>query len=305
MNTVLADTIDVAKHPVFKEQSVNEEYVYHYTTWERLLDIMHAGFRLSPLATMNDPRESKEWLLHLMIQTDFLPEDRGRRRIPDETIAAAQATVNDYRSKVRVGAFCIDHSLENREDGVFRGYGHPRMWAQYADNHKGVCIVLNKAGLDRAIRERYPMSGDSWVRSGRVRYVESMWDDPAFLSIELSSVVQARENVRDHLVNNADTLFFTKHTDWRDENEYRWVYYGAGGLETGEVGFQSPFVNIKNHVAALVLGADYNNAHLPVARLFSRTHNLNGAVVRCVWRGLYLFFETFADDGNSLLLREG
>jgi len=41
-----------------------EEYLYHYTKWETLLEIAYSkSMRMSSLAKMNDPRESKDWLL--------------------------------------------------------------------------------------------------------------------------------------------------------------------------------------------------------------------------------------------------
>src|ERR1035437_7694145 len=53
----------MAAHPVFSRGAEfdDDRYVYHYTLWERLLDIAHSGRRFGSLASMNDPRESKDW----------------------------------------------------------------------------------------------------------------------------------------------------------------------------------------------------------------------------------------------------
>src|SRR5665213_1113009 len=41
-----------------------DRYLYHYTRWETLLEIAFSKcMRMSSLAKMNDPRESKDWLL--------------------------------------------------------------------------------------------------------------------------------------------------------------------------------------------------------------------------------------------------
>jgi hypothetical protein len=286
-------TINPCEHSVFSEEPPMLKYVYHYTKWERLLDIMETGLRLGPLAQMNDPRESKDWLLNLLIQGQDLT---------DEAAMVAEEESRNYKRKIRIGSFSLDQPFGAVENQGRRGYARPRMWAQYADNHRGVCIVLRHAGLDRAIRQRYPEENYSWVRSGKVQYVETAREDVISSSVVLNSADQARESVQEHFHRYAERLFFTKHVDWRDENEYRWVYYDADESQTGEDGMKAPFVDIKTNVAAIVLGADYADAHLPIARMFAQAHNVQGAIVRCWWRGLYLHLETFADDGNRLIV---
>lgn len=291
MNRELAPTINPYEHPVFSGEPPILKYVFHYTKWERLLDIMETGLRLGPLAQMNDPRESKDWLPNFLIQGQDLT---------DEATIIAEEESRNYKRRIRVSAFCLDQPFGMVENQGRRGYARPRMWAQYADNHRGVCIVLDRAGLDLAIRERYPDRNASWVRSGKVQYVETPQEDVISSSVVLKSADQARESVQEHFHRYAERLFFTKHVDWRDENEYRWVYYDADQSQTGEDGFKAPFVDIRPHVVAIVLGADYADAHLPVARMFAQVHNIHGVIVRCWWRGLYLHLESFADDGNRL-----
>ena len=66
--------------------------------------------------------------------------------------------INDVRRQVKVGSFALDgdgdlrsiytdeqlipHLVADRLHGV-RGFAHPRMWAQYADNSRGVCVVFD------------------------------------------------------------------------------------------------------------------------------------------------------------------
>jgi hypothetical protein len=291
---MLTSTIRLSDHPVFGGEPASQKYVYHYTRWERLLDIMETGFRLGPLAQMNDPRESKEWLLPITVSGVTFPA---------VGVKAAEEEIRNYKRKIRVAACCLDQPAVNRDNHGRRGYARPRMWAQYTDNHRGVCIILDRAGLDRAIRQRYPAINTSWVRGGSVQYVETPLEDVMNREMFLNSPDEAVGNVREHFARYAEQLFFTKHIDWRDENEYRWVYYDADQSQTGEDGLTAPFVDIKTHVVAVVLGADYSDAHLPIARMFAQVHNIHGTVVRCVWRGLYLQLEVFADDGSRLIVQ--
>jgi hypothetical protein len=283
---VPAPGIDLGSHPVFNDRTLadgnSERYVYHYTKWERLLDIMHTGLRLGPLAQMNDPRESKEWYPPLSF--------RGDAQFTAKEIAAFNQAIAGYKKMIRIAASCLDRPFNEGYNRSRRGYSRPRMWAQYAENHKGVCIVIDRAGLDRAIHLRYPDQRASWVLAGKVEYVETARDDPATLAIVLRADNDIEASVQDHFSEFADRLFFVKHVDWCDENEYRWVYYDSDGTGTGANGSQGPFVDIKSHVVALVLGADYADAHLPVARLFAQSHNISKDVVRCKWEGLNLLF---------------
>lgn len=110
------------------------------------------------------------------------------------------------------------------------------------------------------------------------------------------------EAVKVYMRKAAKQLFFTKHVDWRGENEYRWIFYDSDESGTGPSGCKSPYVEIRNNVVAgIVLGGDYSNAHLPVARMFAEVHGLEGNIVRCRWSGLALYLDRFSDDGEKLI----
>lgn len=293
MATRLGPTLQITDNPVFDYEVPDDpdnpgKYVYHYTKWDRLLNIMHNGFRLGTLTYMNDPRESKVWALNTV-----------RFNAGSVNRSAFNEAVADYKRRIRIGAFCLDQpSMPDGEQGP-RGYARPRMWAQYADNHRGVCIVLNRESLNQAICERYPDHDGSWVQNGKVKYITPR-DDPASISMEYrEDDIQA--GVRKSFDTRRDSIFFVKHLDWRDENEYRWVYFDADGSGTGDDGREGPFVDIKDSVAGLVLGEDYEDPHLPVARMFADHCELNGNVARCRWNRLTLYLDAFTDEDGRLV----
>jgi hypothetical protein len=49
-----------------------------------------------------------------------------------------------------------------------RGFSRPRMWQQYGDNYRGVCMIFDRAALQRAIEASVP-SG-SRLSMGPVNY---------------------------------------------------------------------------------------------------------------------------------------
>jgi hypothetical protein len=285
--------IQISGHPVFDYELPDDsgdlgEFVYHYTGWDRLEHLMENGLRLGTLAGMNDPRESKDWLLNA-VTLSGVPVNR----------TALNEAVADYKRKIRIGAFCLD--LPSTPDGSqsSRGYARPRMWAQYADNHRGVCLILDRERLGKAIRARYPDDGKCWVQAGKVHY-KAAHDDPSWITIQYRED-DVSAGVLQSFNAHRDTIFFVKHMDWRDENEYRWVYFDADQAETGDDGRKGHFVNINGSVVGLVLGADYANCHLPLAREFAGHFHLDGSIVRCVWNGLTLHLATFADAGGALV----
>ena len=269
-----------------------DRYVYHYTRWERLLDIAHNGFRLGPLAYMNDPRESKNWYLG---HTTF-----GNREPIDSSILWKEAA--DYRRQVKVASFSRDIRGYTREEIRFRsGYARPRMWAQYAGNHTGVCIVINRDGLDHAIRSQLGGRENSWFVSGPVEYVDQPVQDPSTQSVQVSEADSrsVADLVRDYFYEHRERTFFVKHSDWRDEAEYRWVFYDPDEMHREQREPREAFVNINGHVAALVLGADFSDSHLPVAQSFAEALGMNGDVARCFWDRLNYRLDVFADrDGR-------
>ena len=157
---------------------------------------------------------------------------------------------------------------------------------------------MRASELDAGIRARYPAREESWIQPGKVEYVEIAAQDPSNRFINfLEQEGSIEQSVSNYFSDLRDTMFFVKHQDWRDENEYRWVYYDADESGTGVDGWTAPFVDIANGVvAALILGADYADAHLPVAKMFAEHTGLLGDVVRCRWDRLRLSLLPFAED---------
>jgi hypothetical protein len=63
----------------------------------------------------------------------------------------------------------LSFTRDAEERGRFRGFdccwARPRMWEQYANDHRGVCLLFDPAGLKRAIAEHWPSDstgGGSW-----------------------------------------------------------------------------------------------------------------------------------------------
>ncbi len=193
---------------------------------------------------LNDPRESKTWPFTLYSK-NHITNDGFQSSIFDE--------ISDFITKKTI-VLCgsrDDPSVTKKSDDrdIRSGYGHPRMWAQYADSHKGVCLVVDHKALHENIVK---MAGDRPLFHGPVNYLNSV-SGPNDLSNHIAYIEDIYEKgmshiVEPHLKENSESLFFTKHLDWRDEWEHRWV------LRTEEE--SAEYVSIKNCLKAVILGSE-------------------------------------------------
>ena len=109
--------------------------------------------RLHKVGKTNDPRESRPWELPTL-------QTFGNQNNPDneKIIKEANDMIRNNIPKVmrdewKVACFTLNaKNYEGQQDTIKvlydayinPGYARPRMWAQYAENHKGICLMLDK-----------------------------------------------------------------------------------------------------------------------------------------------------------------
>lgn len=103
---------------------INNEYLYHFTSSENLIRILETmSLKLSDFKKLNDLNENN--IPHYY----FI---NGRR--------LAQ-TKNYIKNHCKILCFSQDYLYKHR---LLSGINHPRMWAQYAQNSTGACIIINE-----------------------------------------------------------------------------------------------------------------------------------------------------------------
>ena len=78
------------------------------------------------------------------------------------------------------------------------------MWAQYADDHRGVCMLLDAAAVHQALDEHVPMRDGRYHFQGRINYV----DGP--IQIGLTGIVTDQASLDEKIV--ADILDVARHS---------------------------------------------------------------------------------------------
>lgn len=93
----------------------------------------------------------------------------------------------------------------------YEGTNHPAMWAHYADNSNGVCIVIDKVAFiakNKDIFENY------FYKFEDVEY--NLFNTPDSEKIDFEA-----ETEYEFIKTNWKSLFFLKHKDWENEDEHR------------------------------------------------------------------------------------
>lgn len=219
------------------DYGATNKYLYHYTKQETAFEhILHTySLKLGLLKATNDPHESKSWTWTI-------------KNLPQDQSAGYYNTQINALVKGSCKVCCFTEQTDG--NGLFTGQGwsHPRMWAQYADNHKGICMVFDKKALLQQAGEAVTNVGNLYCDT--VKYCINP-DTPAAFEVEYQSIKeQGVEAAVDNLIKkNYQNYFFTKHPDWMHENEFRMVLHGRSASET--------YVPVKPSLRAIILGADF------------------------------------------------
>ena len=109
------------------------------------------------------------------------------------------------------------------KDGL-KGYASPMMWGQYAwtkdqdrNGQNGVCIAIDSDKIKEPSFKFY-----SKFVSYKPKIVHPIVENIDYTLEEAAALFVER---------NIDTYFFTKHTHWEHENEYRYVSKHKGSLD--------------------------------------------------------------------------
>lgn len=215
-----------------------DRYFFHYTTREAAFGgILPSRFlRLSPYGAMRDPLENQQWR--------FTFTGRGAR--DDATVIADVAEQTEFEERANQETKARSHLLSltvdvDPEDGGERppfcfGWARARMWEQYAERYRGVCLAFDRARLTE--RFASAMRGRDVTRT----YHRPVIYEGGGMFKPLIQADAAREDpdfFEGYVEANHGALFFTKILDWQTEHEYRFVAIAAAdgsslGLDYGD-----------------------------------------------------------------------
>jgi len=190
------------------------QYLYRYLGTDGLAyTVGGKQLRMNAWSAMNDPRESHRWTPpDDFVATSELDADTVAQRV-DDTLRGASKLLSLTSDR--------DPAGEASKAYLFhRGWARAALWAHYAVNHSGVCLVLDTAGVMGAIAE-LPARDLRYTFAGRVDYVDGPLDIALHDHItDEASLDEAIERLLD-TQGTIKHLHLTKNRDWSYEAEVR------------------------------------------------------------------------------------
>ena len=237
-----------------------QELLFHYTTMETAIEsiLPHFLYRMGRFSETNDPRENKPWTASAWgsgLGDDFF-----------DLAVSARAELDKVYRNLRVICLTQDWNEKpnkpNEAPPEERGYGRSRMWAQYGQDHQGVCLVFHREALSAAVHKTTknipgqlfgePVSYEVLSKTHEEHLYAGAYD------LDLNSIqnLGRKKTLQRHIVEFADVLLFKKNLDWRDESEFRWVFSTED--QTEEI-----FVPIKVALVCVIVGIDFRPVYFP------------------------------------------
>lgn len=249
----------------------NGQYLYHYTSFEVAVEnILDTGkVRFSPFIKTNDPLENKSWLLDWSANL-------GVQNPNFEMITQRRELINEFLSE-NCKTLCFTKEFYDSNNQLVEGFEHPRMWAQYGNNHKGVSLVFDKDLMDKAIKTQ--LGENKKLFSGEVFYTEDFHNFTTLLGkFNINFSGMSEEDLISYVYNSipeVKDIFMMKRRDWESESEFRYV------IADKDKGFLT--FDFKDSLKYIVLGSEINlKIYYPVLKLFMDKYKIR--IGRMSWQ---------------------
>lgn len=224
----------------FKEFIKGKNVLFHYTKLSTAIEhiIPSLTLKLRTLDEMSDPNESIKTVMYI----DEYDEDR--------IISKDKGLIN-YVLGCRIASFCSNDipkiilkkgKSEYSKHNVL-GYKKSRMWCQYGDRHKGVCLVFDKEKLKKKFE-------DAGGFLEEITYTEDLGIP------KLQAALCQESAYSDYLKINKNSLFMTKYLDYRDEYEVRGLVFDTS----------IQYIDIKDCVKGIILGYNVSKVYHPLIK---------------------------------------
>ncbi len=220
-----------------------KDCVAHYSKLKHVDNILHdKKLLVGPVCNFADPREARMGWLDT--------EGIGRDPDLDEWRAAEEMKCRAGRQvRLLCTAAPKKHVPGNSrtEEAI---YGRPRMWAQYGDESRGFCVVLNREALNNELQK--VAERDEYLISGKVEYFPWLEMVGGSSTIPYGPDLDPRDLDIFEIMNQNSMLrsiYFKKSIDWEHESEYRWLLFARTEKPV--------YVSIENSIEAVVLGSQF------------------------------------------------
>lgn len=160
--------------------------------------------------------------------------------------------------KDKCSILCFSQNYKVARNSYLAGSNHPAMWAHYANNTDGVCIVIDK---EEFIEINKNVLESHFYKFKNVTYKQTVSSGNANVNLNVDSPEEfIRKNWR--------YLFFQKHIDWKQESEHRLFIMDYGTDSEHKEKF-----SIKGCVKYIILGTNFLRNEDRMLKLISMVMN--------------------------------
>lgn len=197
VTTTITPNFEDAMYRLRHDRRTNQ-FLYYYTTAETLNRILdNRCIRTSKYDSVNDLDEANLDYLNGNLKT--IEVDRY------------------IKENCHFISFVYDYKKYKE---TIEGVQHPRMWAQYAHNSEGACLILNKSLF---INKCLISKRNSTIFLGKVKY---SWSKFPQKNNDVINNFCVNSTPKEIVKRYKAHIFLTKHIDWEQEHEMRLCIIG-------------------------------------------------------------------------------
>jgi len=295
-------------------QSPASTLLSHFTKGDNAKLILRSGnVRLQKLRGVNDPKEALSWPFKLFCYDSQSVPLSGITSMMHkiENFVLDHVFVTCFRHDTQDTPMSSDyHNMNNKS------FCDTRMWNEYADKHKGVCLVFDKMKLEKMFFDTVAdaafagpvfyhndFSGGTpnqhpyqhTIPNNAIPLHFQHCKDPFMINVELLQSLGVDEVITMHISYYYRQLLFQKNTFWKSENEYRLILFQKNIM---------PYCDMPFHdsIKAVILGDkgpndDKNNiVNICMQKNIPVYHHVPRG-----WRNHFILDEQFKNE-NSIIL---
>lgn len=224
----------------------DDDIVYHYTNSSiAILEILtKKRLKFSLRSASNDPIENPAGWTISIISSDTPSSKNGSLQLAEDVAQTLKNSkqicfcMNDFDNKVGVNS---NKRIENY------GFAKPRMWDQYGDKYKGVCLAFSLSALKKEV-EGKEIFGDM------VKYISYNSFVENHEAINPKKIAEMGfEHYKLKFMESHKNRLFNKHLDYINENEYRFCTFN----ENSDI-----YIDITNCLRGVIISNQSINTYL-------------------------------------------
>ncbi len=135
------------------------------------------------------------------------------------------------------------------------------MWAQYAENHSGVCLIFDGPKLNDNLEKVFKTP--CTIYRGFVRYNYEKSTRQCLPNLQGYDHHEVTERIRESFQKFYEENFLFKSPEWKTEHEYRWLVHCPEDLSDPDDLSEFLFVPIDGAIKAVIVGTGFPEVYKP------------------------------------------